>query len=57
MQNINKIKINPNKHGLEQYEISTPMYLACCVGPYFHLLSFSFETKESTKEICKSFFH
>jgi hypothetical protein len=41
MQNTIKIKINPNKHGLEEeYEISTPIYLACCVGPYF--LSFLF---------------
>lgn len=41
IQNTNKIKINPNKHGLkEEYEISTPMYLDGCVGPYFPLLSF-----------------
>jgi hypothetical protein len=57
IQNTNKIKINPNKHGLEEeYEISTPMHLACCVGPYFLLLSFSFETMKAQRKFVRASF-
>jgi hypothetical protein len=32
------------------------MYLACCVGPYFPLLSFSFETMKAQRRFAKAYF-
>jgi hypothetical protein len=32
------------------------MYLACCVGPYFPLLSFSFETSKAQRKFARASF-